>query len=121
MKSVRFLVVGFFVTALILLINPLAYSQQGLFEPNDPVSFSQPEGNCYLNLMIGLRKYFNSFTSWQLPSNDGPQDPIGRLEYPWDQTFLAIRGTTSYSGLEVNMEWSGTLSVLSNPKAQDSD
>jgi hypothetical protein len=121
MKSAPVLVVGFLVTALIVSINPLAYSQQGLFEPYGSVNFSQPTGNSYLNLMVGLRKYFSSFTSWQLPSNSGPQDPISRLEYPWDQTFLAIRGTTSYSGLEVNMEWSGTLSVLSNPKAQDSD
>jgi len=98
MKSAPVLVVGFLVTALIVSINPLAYSQQGLFEPYGSVNFSQPTGNSYLNLMVGLRKYFSSFTSWQLPSNSGPQDPISRLEYPWDQTFLAIRGTTSYSG-----------------------
>ena len=121
MKSARLLVVGFLVAALILSMNPFAHSQQGLFESYNPVNLSQPAGNSYLNLMVGLRKYFNSFTSWQLPNNTGPQDPISRLEYPWDQTFLAIRGTTTYSGLEVNMEWSGTLSVLSNPKAQDSD
>jgi|GEM_PF-4543457 len=52
MKQVRFLVVGFFVTALILPINSVAHSQQGLFEPYDPVSFSQPAGNSYLNLMV---------------------------------------------------------------------
>ena len=121
MKSARLLVVGFLVAALILSMNPFAHSQQGLFESYNPVNLSQPAGNSYLNLMVGLRKYFNSFTSWQFPSFQGPQDPLSRLEYPWDQTFLAIRGTTTYAGLEVNMEWSGTLSVLSNSKAQDSD
>ena len=121
MKSIRFSMVIFLVSALILAIIPVAHSQQGLFESYNPVNLSRPSENSYLNLMIGLRKYFNSFTSWQLPSNSGPQDPISRLEYPWDQTFLVIRGTTTNTGLEVNMEWSGTLSVLSNPKAQDSD
>ncbi len=121
MKSAPSLVVGLLVAALILSMIPVAHSQQGLFESYNPVNLSQPAGNSYLNLMVGLRKYFNSFTSWQLPSNTGPQDPISRLEYPWDQTFLAVRGTTGYGGLEVNMEWSGTLIVLSNPKAQDSD
>jgi len=106
MKSARFLVVGFLVAALILSMSPLAHSQQGLFQSYNPANLSQPEGNSYLNLMVGLRKYFNSFTSWQFPNFQGPQDPLSRLEYPWDQTFLAIRGTTTYAGLEVNMEWS---------------
>ena len=122
MKSVRCLVVGFLVSVLILSISPPAHSQQGFFQPYNPVNFSQPTENSYLNLMVGFRKYFSSFTSWQFPSADGgPQNPMSRLEYPWDQTFLAVRGTTAYTGLEVSMEWSGTLSVLSNPKAQDSD
>ena len=94
MKSARFLVVGFLVGAVILSMSPLANSQQGLFESYNPVNLSQPAGNSYLNLMVGLRKYFNSFTSWQFPNFQGPQDPLSRLEYPWDQTFLAIRGTT---------------------------
>jgi hypothetical protein len=121
MKSVRFLVVGFLSGVLCLCISPLAHSQQGLFEPYNPANFSQPTGNSYLNIMVGLRKYFNSFTSWQFPNFQGPQDPYSRLEYPWDQTFLAIRSTATYTGLEVNMEWSGTLGVISNSKAQDSD
>lgn len=121
MKSGTSLVVGFLVAALILSMVPFAHSQQGAFESYSPVNVSPSAGNSYLNLMVGLRKYFSSFTSWQFPNFQGPQDPLSRLEYPWDQTFLAIRGTTAYTGLEVNMEWSGTLSVVSNPKAQDSD
>ncbi len=121
MKRIRFFIVTFLVFTLPLHISPLAYSQQGLFESYNPANLSRPSGSSYLNLMVGLRKYFNSFTSWQLPSNSGPQDPLSRLEYPWDQTFLAIGASASHYGLEVRLDWSGTLSVLSNPKAQDSD
>jgi hypothetical protein len=121
MKSVRFLLVEFIVAVFFLSASSVAHSQQRLLEPYNPANFSQTTGNSYLNLMVGLRKYFNSFTSWQFPNFQGPQDPLSRLEYPWDQTFLAIRGTATYTGLEVNMEWSGTLSVVSNSKAQDSD
>ena len=123
MKSIRFSTVGIFVVFIFLSMSPFAHSQQGFLEPSNSINLSEPTGSKerYLNLMVGLRKYFNSFTSWQLPSRDGALDPISRLEYPWDQSFIAIRGSTAYAGLEVNMEWSGTLSVLSNPKAQDSD
>jgi hypothetical protein len=120
-RAIRFSIIGVFLGFIFLAMSPFAHSQQGIFESYNPVNLPQPSPNSYLNLMVGLRKYFNSFTSWQLPANNGPQDPISRLEYPWDQTFLAIRGSTVYSGLEVNIEWSGTLSVLSNSKAQDSD
>ena len=120
-RVIRFSIIGVFLGFIFLAMSPFAQSQQGIFESYNPVNLTQPSPNSYLNLMVGLRKYFNSFTSWQLPANNGPQDPISRLEYPWDQTFLAIRGSTVYSGLEVNIEWSGTLSAFSNPKAQDSD
>ncbi|MCX5873194.1 MAG: omptin family outer membrane protease [Deltaproteobacteria bacterium] len=121
MKSARFSIMGVFLAFIFLAMSPFAHSQQGFLESYNPVNLSQPTGNSYLNLMVGLRKYFNSFTSWQLPAANGPQDPISRLEYPWDQTFLAIKVGAAYTGLEVNMEWSGTLSVFSNSKAQDSD
>ena len=59
MKSVGFLVVGFLVTAVILLINPLAYSQQGLFEPNDLVkkiiTFSPEIDIVYMSFNIWLK------------------------------------------------------------------
>lgn len=98
-----------------------AHAQSGNIEYSDTLSSPESHWNPYLNLMVGLRKYFNSFTSWQLPASTGSQNPISRLEYPWDQTFLAIRGSVAYPGLAVNMEWSGTLNVLSSQKAQDSD
>lgn len=116
----QFLVVTFVVIS-IYSVNHDAHALQSLDVAPDSTAFMQPIPNSYLNLMVGLRKYLNSFTSWQFPNKGGPQDPYSRLEFPWDQTFLAIRGSASYPGLEVNLEWSGTLSVFSSVKAQDSD
>lgn len=121
MKTARLLLLGVFVGCIIFPNSTLAYSQHRILNSSDSINWSEPTKDSYLNLMVGVRKYFNSFTSWQLSALAGPQDPISRLEYPWDQTFLAVRASTAHMGLEVNMEWSGTLSVLSNPKAQDSD
>jgi hypothetical protein len=122
MKSVRFLTLPVFIGLAIFSLSPVAYSQQGYFNSMSPIGIGQSRSQSYLDLTAGFRKYFNSFTSWQVPDmGGGPQDPISRLEYPWDQTFLAIIARAAYTGLEVNMEWSGTMSVLSGPKAQDSD
>ena len=121
MKSRLFGAVGFVAAFFILSSSLSAHAQLGIVESHDPAISFTPTGNSYLNLMVGLRKYFNSFTSWQLPASPGPQNPISRLEYPWDQTFIAIRGSAEYNSLEVNMEWSGTINVISSPKAQDSD
>jgi len=119
MKNIRMSIIGFLAAAFILSISPPAHSQQQPLESHNPANLSGQSENSYLNLMLGLSKYFNSFTSWQLPNKGGPQDPVSRLEYPWDQTFLAIGAEASYYSLEAKLEWSGTLGVLSNPKAQD--
>ena len=121
MKSGCFGVVVFLAALFSLFVSLPANAQSVNFDSLSALGSSGLNGNSYLNLMVGLRKYFNSFTSWQLPANRGPQDPISRLEYPWDQTFLAVRGSARHTTLEVNLEWSGTLNLLSNPKAQDSD
>lgn len=121
-KPVHFLSLAVFVGLAIFSLNTHAYSQQGYFSSLNPVGIVQSNGRSYLDITVGFRKYFNSFTSWQVPDiSGGPQDPVSRLEYPWDQTFLAIRASAACASFEVNMEWSGTLSVLSGPKAQDSD
>lgn len=121
MKSGRFRAFVFLAALLSFSVCLPACAQSGNVESYDTAISVTPDGNSYFNLMAGLRKYFNSFTSWQLPASTGPQNPISRLEYPWDQSFLVIRGSVAYTGLEVNMEWSGTLNMLSSPKAQDSD
>lgn len=109
------------VVVCVLFAQPVCWGQQ-IYEGTSPLTALAPYGQTsYFNLTLGLRKYLNSFTSWQFPNSRGPQDPLSRLEYPWDQTFVAVRGSASYSSLEFNAEWSGTLNVASNPKAQDSD
>lgn len=74
-----------------------------------------------MNLTLGLRKYINSFTSWEFPDDSGPQNPLSRIEHPFDQTLVAVGAGVACSGMEASVEWSGTLATLSNPKAQDSD
>lgn len=109
------------VLVFVLFAESVCWGQQ-ISERTPAVGELAPSGqSSYFNLTLAIRKYLNSFTSWQFPNARGPQDPLSRLEYPWDQTFMAIRGNASYSSLEVNVEWSGTLNVASNPKAQDSD
>jgi hypothetical protein len=79
------------------------------------------EGN-YLKL--GLRKYINSFTSKQFPSDPSSSDrfdPESRLEFPWQQTLGVIKLSRVFYGMEVNFEGASTLFVSSEPMIQDSD
>ncbi len=71
---------------------------------------------------IGVRKYFNSFTSYQFPDPDQPAlDPLSRLEWPWEQLFWVVRAGAAVGRFQVNLEGAATLSVFSKLKAQDSD
>ncbi len=78
-------------------------------------------------LTIGLRKYINSFTSYQFPDHYFPDqtytgnDPISRLEWPWEQTFGVAKMGSNYRGLQVNFEYAATLFTYSGLLAQDSD
>lgn len=41
---------------------------------------------------VGVKKFFNSFTSYQFPNPFPPgQDPLSRLEFPIDQWFLGLQ------------------------------
>jgi len=71
---------------------------------------------------IGLRKYLNSFTSYQFPNPFPPgQDPLSRLEFPIDQWFVALKGGYATPGW--NAEMIGMLNVTRNARSmmQDSD
>jgi hypothetical protein len=71
---------------------------------------------------LGVRKYINSFTSYEFPDPERRQlDPLSRLEWPWEQTFGVVRLTYGYPNIEFNAELAATLTVFSNLKAQDSD
>ncbi len=46
---------------------------------------------------FGMKKFFNSYTSYQFPNPFPPyQDPLSRLEFPLDQWFAGIK--SEYSG-----------------------
>jgi hypothetical protein len=83
---------------------------------------SHQEGNY---VTVGLRKYINSFTSRQFP--DEPwvhhhiNDPLSRLEYPWEQTFGVVKLGSIYRGIQINFEGAATLFTDSGLKEQDSD
>jgi hypothetical protein len=71
---------------------------------------------------FGLRKYINSFTSYQFPDPEQPQlDPLSRLEWPWEQTAGVVKLGYVMNGLEVKFDFASTLIVPSFLKAQDSD
>ena len=85
-------------------------------------SFQPDREGSYITL--GLRKYINSFTSYQFPDSPGGDigtDPISRLEWPWEQTFGVIKLGHNYPGVQVNFEGAATLFKDSGLLAQDSD
>jgi outer membrane protease len=71
---------------------------------------------------IGLRKYINSFTSYQFPNPFPPgQDPLSRLEFPltqWLGTFEAVIEADHWS---LTLEGAVNLSRESDRAMQDSD
>jgi len=71
---------------------------------------------------IGFRKYFSSFTSWQVPDIDHPQtNPVSRLEYPWEQIVGVAKASYTCPMFELFLEGTSTALVWSGLKAQDSD
>lgn len=71
---------------------------------------------------VGVRKFINSFTSYQFPNPFPPgQDPLSRLEFPIDQWFVggAARYATA-SWTLTGLFWTN-INAESDLKMQDSD
>jgi outer membrane protease len=71
---------------------------------------------------MGIRKFINSFTSYQFANPFPPfQDPLSRLEFPIDQWFLGL--TTKYGARSWSVQAQGWINVNreSGLKMQDSD
>jgi len=117
MKGRLYAGVGIVVFLLVLQFFAPVQAQEVFIRNTSVVDGFQPS----FVMQVGARKYFNSFTSWEFPNVIPPLDPLSRLEWPWDQTFFVARTGMSYTNLALILELSGTLSMLSNPKAQDSD
>jgi hypothetical protein len=89
-------VVAAMVAALALLLVPCEAKSQlisepfGLFETLfSSAALPAREGYYYAP---GIKKFFNSFTSYQFPNPFSPaQDPLSRLEFPIDQWFVGLR------------------------------
>jgi hypothetical protein len=73
---------------------------------------------------LGVRKYINSFTSYQFPDPPGGEigsNPLSRLEWPWDQLYGVARLGKNYQSFGVEIEYASTALLGSSLKAQDSD
>jgi hypothetical protein len=113
------------VTLFILLIATLCQGQGFSSNTGFPAlnqSFWGGHSNDGYFFSLGFRKYFSSFTSWQVPDIDQPQiDPISRLEYPWEQIVGVAKASYTCPLFELSLEGSSAALVWSGVQAQDSD
>jgi hypothetical protein len=73
-------------------------------------------------ISLKLRKYVNSFTSYEFPNPFPPnQDPLSRLEFPIDQWFLGLGVDYSAPHWSVAVDGWVNLSRSSDRSMQDSD
>ena len=85
----------------------------GIAPPSDVPTYRQS---------ICLRKYINSFTSYQFPNPFPPgQDPLSRLEFPIDQWFVGLLVEHRAAWWALGAQASANLSRNSASRMQDSD
>ncbi len=71
---------------------------------------------------LGLRKYLNSFTSYQFANPYPPnQDPLSRLEFPIDQWFAALKTGYAAPGWSAEILGLANVTGVSRAMMQDSD
>jgi outer membrane protease len=71
---------------------------------------------------IGLKKFFNSYTTYQFPNPfDQQQDPLSRLEFPIDQWFIGGELKACSRFLSIRGEIWTNINRESGLKMQDSD
>jgi len=100
-----------------------AYAQTSSQMNPEPVTEQSPVcGWSTMTARVGIRKYINSFTSYEFPNPVRPAlDPTSRLEWPWEQIYGTVRIGWAAPGFGVHFEYAATLDARSNLKAQDSD
>jgi hypothetical protein len=117
------LILSVVVAVTILAVAPATYGQGlGLFGGNDSANseWAAPGGQGFW-MALGVRKYINSFSSYEFPNPFGPQDPLSRLEWPWEQVFGVAKAGWAFRTFELKMEYASTALLPSGLKAQDSD
>jgi hypothetical protein len=71
---------------------------------------------------MGIKKYVNSFTSYQFPNPFfPPQDPLSRLEFPIDQWFMGIESEHSARSWSLRCQGWANVSREGSLRMQDSD
>jgi hypothetical protein len=71
---------------------------------------------------IGVKKFINSFTSYQFPNPFPPgQDPLSRLEFPIDQWFLGLQHDYLSQSWSLSLQFWVNVNRESKLKMQDSD
>jgi len=71
---------------------------------------------------LGVRKYINSFTSYQFPHPVTTQlDPLSRLEWPWEQWCGVVKVGYISPAWNIALTYSSTALLFSGLQAQDSD
>ena len=107
---------GITATVMMLLLGNVDSKSQVL----SPLGSSQWTPGQYYS--IGIKKFLNSFTSYQFPNPFPPgQDPLSRLEFPVDQWFMGVfSGYTAPSWTLLGEFWTN-LNRESAATMQDSD
>ncbi len=89
----------------------------------DPsITTGDPQRPCGHYWSLGIKKFINSFTSYQFPNPFTPgQDPLSRLEFPIDQWFMGVRA--GHYARWWSLQCQGWLNVSRDGslKMQDSD
>lgn len=124
MVSARSLAIGWGALALILL-PAVSVAQWGPPMPlmvARPPSFTTTTPPSDLAPSVGLKKFVNSFTSYEFPNPfDAAQDPLSRLEFPFDQWFVGVR--SGYAAQLWELEGQAWINATreSGLRMQDSD
>jgi hypothetical protein len=112
------------VVVTILAMAPMASAQNaGIFCPPAGGSCGVGCDPCGQGFWMGLgvRKYINSFTSFELPSNVGLAVPVGKARYEWplDQLYGAIKLGYCRGPVGIAVDYMSTFGSSSGKKAQE--
>ena len=109
--------------ALLVIVCSLMIANISLAQEYSLTPFRPDVGQDRFYAELGLRKYINSFVSYQYPNHNkgGTQDPNSRLEHPWDTVWGLVRLGTNLKTVDFKLEFASSLSSWTNLKMQDSD